>query len=70
MTTLETIYLPLSPDLEIKVTLEARYYNSISSDPRTLTRLPSVSEMLQVIAKIRDHSLHADYKSTLDYPES
>ena len=69
MTTPETIYLPISADLEIQLTMQVRYYSGISSDPRTLTRPPSVSELLQVVAKIRDYTLQADYKSTLDYPE-
>lgn len=66
----ETIYIPIGPDLEIKVTLQARYYNGIASDPKTLLREPSMSELMGIAGQIRDRSLQPHPRPTLNYPEA
>jgi hypothetical protein len=40
-----TFYLPLDADSELKITVETREFNGISSDPKTITREPTVGEL-------------------------
>ena len=65
-----TIFQPLSRDVEMKLTLQIRYYNGIDSDPRVITREPTLSEILAVAAKLRPGgNLDFSATPTLDYPE-
>lgn len=62
-----TLYVPLGPDLEIRITLQARQYNGIASDPRTIVRDCSVTEALRALKAIADRrEVHT--APTLDYP--
>ena len=63
------LYLPLDADVEIKITLQARFFNGISSDPRTLARQPSLTEIYAAGRALLDGPRLSE-KSTLDYPEA
>ena len=64
-----TIYQPLSPDVELKLTLQIRYYNGIDSDPRVITREPTLPEILKAAALLRPGgSMSYSLTPTLDYP--
>ena len=62
------LYLPLEADVEIKITLQARFFNGISSDPGTLTREPSLTEIYAVGRALLDGPQLLQ-KTTLDYPD-
>ena len=66
----ETIlYISLSPDVEIRLSLQARFFNGIDSDPRTLTREPSLSEIFQLSHILKNHPLPTcSSRPSLDYP--
>jgi hypothetical protein len=66
-----TFYLPLyagNPDIELKITVETRFYNGIASDPRTITRAPSIHEMQVLQAAMRKTEPGLKWSSMLDYP--
>lgn len=66
-----TFYLPLypgDPDIELKITVETRFYNGIASDPRTITRTPSIHEMQILQAAMRKPEPGLKWNSQLDYP--
>lgn len=63
-----TYYLPLDADVELKITVQTRFYNGIHSDPRTLTREPSIGEMRALQAHMRREEPGFKWSSTLDYP--
>lgn len=64
-----TIYQPLSPDVELKLSMEIRYYNGIDSDPRVITREPTLAEILRAAALIRPGgNMTYSLQPTLDYP--
>jgi hypothetical protein len=63
-----TYYLPLCADVELKITVAARFYNGIASDPRTITREPSIGEMRTLQAHMRREEPGFKWSSTLDYP--
>lgn len=67
----ETIlYIALSPEVEIRLSLQTRFYNGIHSDPKVLTRVPSLNEVLQITEKIRARAYDAfSDHSALDYPQ-
>lgn len=62
-----TLYLPLSADVELKITVQARFFNGINSDPKTLTREPSMTEMFALRDAFRRPG-GFDGRPTLDYP--
>ena len=65
-----TIYQPLSPHVEMKLTLQIRYYNGIDSDPRVITREPTLTEILAAAAKLRPGgNMNFSLTPTLDFPE-
>ena len=68
---ISSIYIPLTPDLEIVVRFHAREFNGIHSDPKVITREATYAEVIEAI-----QSMHSDLKlarisctPTLDYPE-
>ena len=67
----ETIlFLPIGDHVELRLNIQARFYNGIDSDPRTLTREPSYSEvliMIETLKRLGHDGLKAS--TTLDYPE-
>lgn len=64
-----TIYQPLSPNVELKLTMEVRFYNGIDSDPRVIVREPTLSEILQAAALLRPGgNMSWSSTPTLDYP--
>jgi len=68
----ETIlFLPIGEHVELRIAVQARFYNGIDSDPRTLTREPSYSEILIMIETLKrlGHTATLSKATTLDYPE-
>lgn len=68
----ETIlYLPIGQHVELRIAVQARFYNGIDSDPKTLKREPSYSEMLVMIETLHrlGHHMTLSSSPTLDYPE-
>ena len=66
-----TLYLPLGEDVEIRIELQTRFYNGIHSDPRTLTREPSLPEVYTLIDRLRRAGMAALSDHTkIDYPSS
>jgi hypothetical protein len=61
-----TFYLPLEADVELKITVQTRFYNGIHSDPRTLTREPSISEIQQLQAAMRKSEPGLKWATGLD----
>lgn len=65
-----TLYLQLSEHVEMRVTLQTRFFNGIDSDPRTITREPSFGEVVLMLDKLKRQGTDALGKSpNLDYPE-
>ncbi len=65
-----TFYLPLETDVELKITVQTRFYNGIHSDPRTLTREPTVYELRQLKAQLVKENPVTRWNTQLDYPEA
>lgn len=63
-----TFYLPLEADVELKITVQTRFYNGIHSDPRTLCRAPSVGELRELQAALRKTEPGTRWETSLDYP--
>jgi hypothetical protein len=64
-----TLYLPLSPDVEIQVTITRRTYNGIDSDPRVVTGGAEVSDLAAVARALKAIETKFSLTPTLDYPE-
>lgn len=65
-----TFYLPLETDVELKITVQTRFYNGIHSDPRTLTREPSIAEVRLLQDAMRKSDPGLKWNTQLDYPEA
>lgn len=62
-----TLYVPIHPDVEIRVELTARFRNGIDSDPRVIERPPAMSEIFEAAAKIGPgHKSNYHAESTLE----
>ena len=65
-----TFHLPLDNDVELKITVQTRFYNGIHSDPRTLTREPSIAEVRLLQDAMRKKEPGLQWHTQLDYPEA
>lgn len=64
-----TIYQPLSPNVELCLNMETRFYNGIDSDPRVIIREPTLNEILEAAAKLRPGgNMSFSHRPTLNYP--
>lgn len=68
MSTLD-FYLELDADTELKISVEAREFNGMDNDPKTVSRAPSVRELMILAAKLRelDGAVKLTSRSTLDF---
>ena len=65
-----TFFAAIDADREIQITLSTRFYNHIASDPRTITRPISATELLELVETIRRKGADALSQSqTVNYPE-
>lgn len=65
-----TLYIPaLDADVEISITIQARRYNGIHTDPRITLTEPSAREMLEALERLRSTKLTGIHlHPQLDFP--
>jgi hypothetical protein len=52
-----TLFLMISPDVELSISITARRFNGIDSDPKLLIAEPTGTELMEVLKNIRAASL-------------
>lgn len=52
-----TLFLMVSPDVELSISIQARRFNGIDSDPKLLIAEPSGTELMEALKNIRAASL-------------
>lgn len=60
-----TLFIPLGPHQEMKITLTVQCWNRIDSDPRTLTRQPTLPEIITTVSTLHEILQRAPLASTL-----
>jgi hypothetical protein len=52
-----TLFLMVSPDVELSIAITARRFNGIASDPKLLIAEPTGTELMEALKNIRAASL-------------